>query len=133
MALSGDGNTLAVGAADAGDIAGIIPGAPDVTTTHNTVASTAGSSGAVYRFTRAGTVWTQQAYVKATNLEANDLFGATNLGSGVIALSSDGSAMAVGAVHEASAATGVGGNQTNDCTTAAPTNCAGSAGAVYLY
>jgi hypothetical protein len=133
MALSGDGNTLAVGAADAGDIAGIIPGAPDVTTTHNTVASTAGSSGAVYRFTRAGTVWTQQAYVKATNLEANDLFGATNLGSGVIALSSDGSAMAVGAVHEASAATGVGGNQANDCTTAAPTNCAGSAGAVYLY
>jgi hypothetical protein len=129
MALSGDGNTLAVGAADAGDIAGITPGAPDVTTTHNSL----GSSGAVYRFTRAGPVWTQQAYVKATNLEANDFFGVTELGSGVIALSSDGSAMAVGAVHEGGTATGVGGNQTNDCTTAAPTNCAGSAGAVYLY
>jgi hypothetical protein len=86
----------------------------------------------VYRFTRSGTVWQQQAYVKATNLEANDLFGATGLGSGVIALSSDGSAMAVGAVHEASAATGVGGNQINDCSGAA-TNCAAGAGAVYLY
>jgi hypothetical protein len=96
------------------------------------VASTAGSSGAVYRFTRSGTAWSQQAYVKATNLEANDLFGVTELGSGVIALSSDGSAMAVGAVHENSPAIGIDGSQTNDCLGAA-TNCATFSGAVYLY
>jgi hypothetical protein len=81
----------------------------------------------VYRFTRSGTVWTQQAYVKATNRDQSDGFGVTSAfsGSGAIALSSDGSTMAVGALGEASNATGINGNQAD--------NSAAGAGAVYLY
>src|SRR5262249_20623719 len=47
----------------------------------------------------------QQAYVKASNTDSNDEFGFA------LALSADGSTMAVGAYGEASTAKGVGGNQ----------------------
>lgn len=128
IALSGDGNTLAVGAAEAGGHSGIIPGSPDEAATGNAAVGV----GAVYRFTRSGTVWQQEAYVKATNPGQSDGFGVTQLGGGAIALSSDGSTMAVGALNENSAATGVDGNQINDCGGAA-TNCTTFSGAVYLY
>src|SRR6185369_603680 len=59
------------------------------------------------------------AYLKASNTGASDLFGSS------VALSADGSTLAVGAYQEASAATGIGGNQTD--------NSAGSAGAVYVF
>jgi hypothetical protein len=61
----------------------------------------------------------QQAYVKASNTGANDLFGRA------VALSADGNTLAVGAIWEDSAATGVGGNQ-ND-------NTAVNAGAVHVF
>ena len=61
----------------------------------------------------------QQAYVKASNTGANDEFGQS------IALSADGTTLAVGAVGEGSNATGIGGNQAN--------NSAPLAGAVYVY
>jgi hypothetical protein len=78
-------------------------------------------SGAVYVFTRSGGTWTQQAYVKASNTAAlgGDGFGAQ------VALSVDGTTMAVGATGEDSNATGFGGSQTN--------NSATDSGAVYLY
>jgi hypothetical protein len=51
-------------------------------------------AGAVYVFTRNGTTWTQQAYVKASNTDSGDNFGYS------VALSSD--TLAVGATGEAS-------------------------------
>jgi hypothetical protein len=47
------------------------------------------ASGAVYVFTRTGTTWSQQAYLKASNTEASDQFGES------VAL--DGDTLAVGA------------------------------------
>ncbi len=108
VALSGDGNTLAVGAIGEASAIGVTP-------TDNT----APSAGAVYVFTRSGTTWPQQAYVKASTIGAGDQFGFS------VALSSDGNTLAVGAIGEASAATVIDGNQTD--------NTAPSAGAVYVY
>ena len=67
LALSDDGNTLAVGAGKEDSNATGING----TQTDNS----ATNSGAVYVFTRSGTTWSQQAYVKASNSGASDLFG----------------------------------------------------------
>src|SRR6266705_185875 len=108
VALSGDGNTLAVGAIGEASAVGVTP-------TDNT----APSAGAVYVFTRSGTTWPQQAYVKASTIGAGDQFGFS------VALSSDGNTLAVGAIGEASAATVIDGDQTN--------NTAPEAGAVYVY
>lgn len=101
-ALSVDGNTLVVGAYCEGSSATGIGG--------NQADNSATYAGAVYAFTRSGTVWSQQAYIKASNTNANDYFGNN------IALSSDGNTLAVGAVGEQSNATGVGGNQANNAT-----------------
>jgi len=111
LALSADGSTLAVGANGESSAATGIGG--------NQADNSAGSAGAVYLFTRSGTTWTQQAYVKASNTGANDFFGYS------VALSADGSTLAVGAFQETSAATGIGGNQAD--------NSALSAGAVYIF
>ena len=109
--LSGDGNTLAVGAQlENGGSKGINGDQTDLT---------AEDSGALYLFTRSGTTWTQQAYVKASNPKAYAEFGSA------MALSKDGKLMAVGARSEASAAKGVNGNQ-NDTS-------AMGAGAVYIF
>jgi hypothetical protein len=111
VALSADGNTLAVGAyGEASSASGLVGGDP----TNNATAF----AGAAYVFKRAGTAWTQQAYVKASNT-SNDLFGLR------LALSGDGNTLAVGAGGEASNATGVNGNQSD--------NSVSQAGAVYLY
>ncbi|MFZ5862878.1 MAG: FG-GAP repeat protein, partial [Nitrospirota bacterium] len=76
--------------------------------------------GAVYVYTRDGAgVWTQQAYVKASNTETEDGFGRA------VAVSSDGDTVVVGATGEDSSATGIDGPAGN--------NGALNAGAVYLY
>ena len=111
VALSADGNTLAVGASGEASAATGIGG--------DQTSNTAPNAGAVYVYTRSGVLWTQQAYIKASNANANDLFGAA------IALSGDGNTLVVGATGEASAATGIGGNQAD--------NNAANAGAVYVY
>ncbi len=74
-------------------------------------------SGAAYLFRREGTSWTQEAYLKASNTDAGDHYGFD------VALSGD--ALAVGARDEASAATGVDGEQGD--------NSLPEAGAFYLY
>ena len=79
--------------------------------------NTAPDSGAVYLFTRSGGVWTQKAYLKATNSDAGDQFGVH------VALS--GTTLAVGALSEGSNATGVNGNQAD--------NSAPNSGAVYVF
>ncbi|MBK8173660.1 MAG: integrin [Sandaracinaceae bacterium] len=111
IALSSDGTTLAVGAYGEASAAVGVGG--------NQADNSTASAGAVYIFTRAGSVWTQQAYIKASNTGAGDRFG------WAIALSSDGSTLVVGARYERSNATGIGGNQSD--------NSAAQAGAVYVF
>ena len=111
LALSGDGNTAAIGAALEGSAARGINGR------QNDASAT--DSGAVYFFTRKGTSWAQQAYVKASNAEAFDEFGSA------VALSRDGRTMVVTSKSEDSAARGVNGNQAD--------NSADEAGAAYVF
>ncbi len=124
VALSADGLTLAVGANGEGSAStGVTLGAPTEAATGNGAAA----SGAVYVYTRNGAAWSQQAYVKASNSGANDGFGSS------VALSADGLTLAVGAPGEDSAATGIGGKQSDDCTATSRLNCATNSGAVYVY
>ena len=86
VALSGDGDTLAVGAPwESSDATGI-GGDQDN--------NSATDSGAVYVFVRAQGAWSQQAYVKASNTAANALFGHR------VTLSEDGNTLAVSALRE---------------------------------
>src|SRR5262245_46402265 len=86
VALSADGSTLAVGAPGEDSGAMGIGG--------NEADNTVPDAGAVYVFARGGGVWTQQAYVKASTAMAGALFGKG------LALSADGSTLAVGAPSE---------------------------------
>jgi hypothetical protein len=74
----------------------------------------------VYVFTRNGTTWTQQAYVKTSNSEEDDNFGRLSL-----SLSGDGNTLVAGAYTEGSNATGIDGDQSD--------NSALESGAVYIY
>jgi hypothetical protein len=101
VALSGDGGTLAVGAWEEDSSAVGIDGDQ----ADNAVMAMLGQC----TCTRAtGGVWTQQAYVKASNTGQDDHFGWS------VALSGDGSTLAVGANVEDSNATGIDGNQANN-------------------
>lgn len=62
-------------------------------------------AGAAYVYVRSGGVWSQEAYLKASDTLNNDEFGAA------VAISGD--TLAVGAQYEDSAATGVNGVQNN--------------------
>jgi hypothetical protein len=104
-----DGDTLAVGAPLESSKAVGVGGDQNNTD--------APGSGAVYVFTRAGSIWNQQAYIKAAKAEPSDFFGKS------VAL--DGDTLAVGAEGEASNATGVGGDQNN--------NDSPNSGAVYVF
>jgi trimeric autotransporter adhesin len=115
LALSADGSVLAVGAFGEDSAATGVGG--------NQADKSAPSAGAAYVFTRSGTTWSQQAYVKASNTGANDGY---NDGFGYsVALSSDGTTLAVGAPGEDSAATGIDGNQADNSTQ--------NSGAVYVF
>jgi len=68
----------------------------------------------------------QVAYIKASNTNASDTFGAGGTVEGnAVALSKDGSTLAVGAPYESSSATGINGDQTDESVY--------GAGAVYVY
>lgn len=67
--------------------------------------NSAAESGAVYVFVRNNNVWTQQAFVKASNADAADLFG--------FGLDIDGDTLVVGGYLDDSAATVVNGSQGN--------------------
>src|SRR3990172_4375858 len=84
LAISADGNTLAIGAHQESSSARGING--------NQNNNSAYASGAVYVFTRRGDAWAQQAYIKASNAGQSDNFGA------VVALSADGNTLAVSAL-----------------------------------
>ena len=74
-------------------------------------------SGAVYVFTRSGGVWSQQAYIKASNTGAGDLFGT--------AVALDRDILVVGAPFEQSGAKGLNGDEES--------NSEDDSGAVYVF
>jgi hypothetical protein len=111
IALSANGDVIALGSPfDPSAATGI--GGDDQDTS-------AEASGAVHLFVRRSGNWEYAAYVKASNTDAGDLFGLR------VALSADASVMAVSAPNEASGASGIGGDQTD--------NSLPRSGAVYLY
>ena len=111
VTISGDGDTLAVGAnLEASSSTGINGDQSD-----NSMLG----AGAVYVFVRDDGSWNQQAYVKASNTEAGDVFGYQ------VALSYDGNTLAVAAQGEDSAAPGINLDEVN--------NDAGGAGAAYIF
>jgi hypothetical protein len=107
VALSGD--TFAVGAYLEDSAAQPVGGDQDD--------NGAPDSGAVYVFRRTGTLWQQEAYLKASNTGAGDQFGCR------VALSGD--TLAVGAYLEDSGAQGLSGDQDD--------NRAPDSGAVYVF
>lgn len=125
VALSGDGQTLAVAAPlESSNATGV-----DGDQANNDAAS----AGAVYVFMSNMGDWTQQAYIKADNAGAGDLFGGvfaagsldTLVASEGLTLNQDGSRLAVGAVGESSGAAGINGDGFNDG--------ASLSGAVYVF
>ncbi len=107
VAISGD--TIVVGALwEASNAVGV-----NGTQTTNNVKD----SGAAYIFTRSGTTWTQQAYLKASNAGASDWFGCS--------VAVEGDTVVVGAINESSGASGVNGNQADNSVIAA--------GAAYVF
>jgi hypothetical protein len=111
LALSGDGNTAAMGASLEDGSGKGINGSQDN--------NGANEAGAVYLFTRSGTTWTQQAYIKSEQNEAFDEFG------GAVALSRDGRTLVASAHGEDGGARGVNGNQKD--------NRRSESGAVYVF
>lgn len=85
VALSGDGNTLAIGSPLEDGSANTINGADD---------NGRDNCGAVYIFVRTGDTWSQQAYIKPLANAVDDQFGYA------VALSNDGNTLAVGAPTE---------------------------------
>jgi hypothetical protein len=84
VALSGDGNTLAVGAPyEDGNAIGVGGLSDDNVPVPD--------AGAVYTYTRSGATWSSQAYVKASDTAALEHFGIS------VSLSQDGDTLAAGA------------------------------------
>ncbi len=114
LALSADGNTMAVGAiGEASSSRGVNGNQDD---------ESMPGAGAVYVFTRTDSTWSQQSYVKASNTgeeEDGDQFGYA------VTLSSDGNTMAVSAISEDGGSSGINGDQKS--------NSADGAGAVYIF
>ncbi len=106
-------DTIAVGAPfDSSNLTSIVNGTGG---SNNTSKS---NSGAAYVFTRSATVWTQQAYMKASNADAADKFGST--------ISVSGDLVVVGAPYESSNVTGASATTSLD-------NSKAASGAAYVY
>ena len=97
VVFDGDGNTLVVGAVGEDSSA---------TGVNGLQGGGASNAGAAYVFVRdSSSNWNQQAYVKASNTDAGDLFGYS------VSLDDDGNTLVVGAVGEKSNSTGVNSTQ----------------------
>jgi hypothetical protein len=105
LALSADGGTLVAGAwNEDGDFNSHSDPTPIDLSNNNSA-----DSGAAYVFARTAgaNVWSQQAYLKASNADVGDQFASA------LSISSNGSVIAVGAFHEDGAA-GDNGSPAND-------------------
>ena len=119
LALSGDGSRLAVSAIrEDGGIAGINGDPNDNSLPGNGSRST--GTGAVYVYTRDTGVWSDQAYIKSSNIDADDMFGFS------LSFSDDGSILVVGAQREDSSASGVNAPLETD-------NSSEDTGAAYVF
>lgn len=107
--LAIEGDTVAIGADQENSSATGIDG--------DQSNSNAPVSGAVYVFSRNTNIWTQQAYIKASNTDIGDRFGSS------VALS--GNTLVVGAVEEQSNSVGIDGDQID--------NSASYSGAAYFF
>ncbi|MDM0088974.1 MULTISPECIES: hypothetical protein [unclassified Variovorax] len=111
LALTRDGTVLAISArGDSSSGTGVDGDATQGAAT---------TAGAVYLYRLAGAQFARTRYLKAPNTGSGDLFG------DAIDISADSQTIAVGATGEASAASGIGGDQAD--------NSAVNRGAVYLY
>ena len=110
LGLSADGNTLAVGATGEDSSATGANG--------DESDNSAGGAGAVYIFVREAGAWSQQAFLKASNTDATDLFGIS------LAVSDDGNTLVVSALDEDGSSSGVDGPDDNDSR---------GSGAVYVF
>jgi len=81
--------------------------------------STLEDSGAVYVFSKNETVWLQEAYLKASNSDYGDFFGAS------VSVSGDGQTIVVGAPYEDSSSIGINGDEGSDF--------AKNSGAAYIF
>ena len=111
LGLSSDGTTLVVGAPYEDSNATNVNGSG----LNNSVSE----SGAAHVYVRSGSSWSYQAYLKAPNTGAGDLFGSK------VAISDSGDTIVVSAPDEDSSATGVDGN--------GGSNGAPESGAVVVY
>ncbi len=107
--VSVSGETVVVGAYDEDSAATGVNG--------NESDNSAERAGAAYVFVRTGSTWSQEAYLKASNTDSEDLFGG--------AVSVSGDTIVAGAVIESSSATGVNGDEAN--------NLGSFSGAAYVF
>lgn len=121
--ISGDGNTLAVGAHMESSLTGATANDCSVAATNCVV-----DSGAVYVYKRTdiNSAWGSETVLKASTGEValGDHFGNS------VALNYSGDTLAVGAVFKN---TGLNGSVANDCTDTTPVNCITAVGAVYMF
>lgn len=103
------GNTVVVGAPSESSNATGVDGDPS----NNSLTA----AGAAYVFTRNGTNWSHQAYLKASNTDNGDHFG--------VSLAISDNTLVIGANDEESSATGVNDDQSS--------NAASDAGAAYVF
>jgi hypothetical protein len=108
-AVALDGDSLVVGAEFEDSSATGVDGDPND--------NGADGSGAAYLFERVASVWTQTAYLKASNTGGGDRFG--------FSVDKQANTIVVGSPYEQSVATGVGGDQSDDS--------AYGRGAVYVF
>src|SRR5262249_8118629 len=116
VGISDDGNTVVVGTADDTCLVpGINSPCRDATWPPQLGA---GSAGGAYVWVGNGNNWVEQAYLKATNPDLEDLFGVR------VSISGDGNTIVAGAPEEDSKAQGINGAQMD--------NSADGAGAAYI-
>ncbi|MBL8694107.1 MAG: FG-GAP repeat protein [Planctomycetes bacterium] len=108
-AVAIDGDTIVVGSSQESSNATSVNG--------NQFDNSSQRAGAAYVFSRTGSTWSQQVYLKASNSELGDEFGS--------AVAISGETLVIGAYQEDSNATIVNGDQYN--------NSATSSGAVYIF
>ncbi|MDH4452523.1 MAG: FG-GAP repeat protein [Verrucomicrobiota bacterium] len=109
-AVAVDGDTVVIGAPREDS------STTGINSTPNEALGAFGDAGAAYVFVRSGTTWSQQAYLKASQVTAGDSFGWS------VAVSGD--TVLVGAMNEDSSTTGVN---------SAPNESAANAGAAYVF
>lgn len=114
LGLSADGNAAVIGAfGESSNRSGIFPG------TSEAGDDSLSDSGAAYLFSRSGSSWSQDLFIKAPQPDSGDNFGIS------VDISGNGDTIAVGSSNEDSTVTGINGNEAD--------NTGSNNGAVFVY